>query len=133
MPTSYVIDPVRRLIINTGNGVLTHADCLEHHARLRADPHFDPTYSQLDDFSGVEKFELSQEEIADLARNPIFSQCAQRLFVTPTDLSFGLSRMFAMLREIAGERGIIIARSRAEAIEYLRREPKSPAEPGTGT
>ena len=47
----YNIDKERRLVLSSGNGVLTKEDLLGHMDRLSKDPDFDPDFSQVLDFT----------------------------------------------------------------------------------
>jgi len=78
-------------------------DALEHQKQLQKDPDFEPSFSQLLDFTNVTDVELSSEEIRRLAQKTIFSANSRRAFLVNSDLKFGLARMFAELRETFGE------------------------------
>ena len=51
MPVTYAIDPARRLVLNTGYGILTDADLRATQRRMVEDPAFQPSYSQLFDLT----------------------------------------------------------------------------------
>jgi hypothetical protein len=111
MPSSYKIDKENRLVISTGTGVLTMADALAHQEQLLKDPDFDPSFSQLLDFTHVTDVELSSEEIHRLARTTVFSANSRLAFLANSDLKLGLARMFAIIRESFGEKGIRVFRN----------------------
>ena len=118
MPSSYKIDKENRLVISTGSGVLTLADSLSHQERLLKDADFDPSFSQLLDFTQVTDVELSSEEIHRLARTTVFSSNSRRAFLVDTDLKFGLARLFAIMRESFGEKGIRVFRNFDDALDW---------------
>lgn len=91
-----------------------------------ADPDFDPRYSQLVDYTHITRIDLTPADVRQLAVRNIFSPDSRRAFLVPNDLAFGLGRMFEILREAAGERGIRIFRSLDEALEWVLSKQESP-------
>jgi hypothetical protein len=106
MPAFYKIDKENRLVMTTGSGILTMADAIAHQEKLQRDPDFDPSYSQLLDFSHVSKIEINSEHIRRIAQDSVFSPTSRRAFLVNNDTAYGLARMFAILRESAGDTGI---------------------------
>ena len=104
MPAFYKIDKERRLVMTAASGVLSLADALSHLERLSKDPDFDPSYTQIADFMQVTKIELSAQNIHDLAQRSIFSPQSRRPFIVPSDVAYGLARMFEILRENKAKR-----------------------------
>lgn len=119
MPAFYKIDKEHRLVFTTGSGVFSHADAMAHMEKLSKDPDFDPSYSQIADFSQVTAFEISAQQIRELAQKSLFSPSSHRAFIAPNDLGYGLGRMFEMLRENQGEMGIRVFRSLEEALDWV--------------
>ena len=119
MPAFYKIDKERKLVMSTGSGVLTLADALAHQEQLLKDPDFSPDFSQLLDFTHITGIELSTEDIQRLARTTIFSANSRRAFLVDSDLKFGLARMFAVFREILGEKGIQVFRNLDDALDWV--------------
>jgi len=119
MPAFYKIDKERRLVISTGAGILTMAEILAHQKKLGNDPDFDPGFSQLIDFSQVSELDLDASDIRVLAQRSIFSPRSRRAFIMPTELAYGLGRMYGMLRESAGEHGIGVFRDLEEALDWI--------------
>jgi len=119
MPAHYKIDKERRLVMTTVFGVVTLADGLAHQEKLRKDPDFDPSFSQLMDFSHAAKIELTAEDVRTLAQQSIFSPDSRRAILVSGDLAFGLARMFEALRESFGEQGIRVFRNLDEALDWV--------------
>ena len=119
MPTFYKIDKERRLVMSTGSGVFTLADAVSHMDKLSKDPDFDPSFSQISDFTHVTQIELSGDDIRRLAQRTIFSPHSRRAFITPNETVFGLGRMFEILRGLEGEKGIRIFRTLEEALDWV--------------
>jgi hypothetical protein len=119
MPAFYKIDRAHKLVLSTASGVFTLADALAHQDQLLADPAFDPAFSQLLDYTHVTKTELSTEDIRTLAVRSIFWSSSRRAILVSRDLEFGFARMFEMLRESEGEKGIRVFRNLDEALEWI--------------
>jgi len=119
MPQFYKIDKERRLVLSTASGVFSRADAAGHMERLLKDPDFDPSYSQIADFTQVTKIELSAQDVHELAQRSVFSPQSRRALIVPNDVAYGLGRMFGMLRENQGEMGIRIFRNLEEALDWV--------------
>jgi len=115
MPAFFEIEKHHRLVITSASGVVTMAEALAHNQKLRKDPDFDPSFSQLIDLSNVTKIELNREDILTLAQDPILSDNSRRAILATGDLTFGLARMFEMFRESKGKETIRVFRNRDEA------------------
>jgi hypothetical protein len=118
MPAFYKIDKERRLVLSSGSGILNLDEALSHFERLLADPEFDPTYSQLMDFSQVERFDFTAVDVQQMALRKIFSKESRRAILVPNDLAFGLARMYEILRENGGEHGVRVFRNLEAALEW---------------
>jgi hypothetical protein len=119
MPAFYKIDKERKLVMSAGSGVLTREDLLGHQERLLKDPEFDPTFSQLSDFTQITKVDLTPEDVRFAARKNIFSPHSRRAMLVKDDLQYGLARMFEIHRELAGEKGIRVFRNIDEALDWV--------------
>ena len=129
MPFFIRIEKERRLVMSTAHGVFTLADALEHQKQLQSDPDFDPSFSQLADFTQITKIDLAADEVRLLAHRSIFSPEARRAFVVKGDLAFGLARLFEILRETMGEQGIGVFRNLDDALEWaLAARPSAQAD-----
>ena len=120
MPADFSIDAQRRIVFSRAEGVLTVAEILDNSDRMRRDPEFRPDFNQLFDLRGVTKFELSNEDIEQLARQLIFAPESRRAFLVTPGLQVGMARMFATYRTIAGgEHGIRIFTDPGEARSWV--------------
>jgi len=126
MPTFFNIDKDRRLVMSTATGVFNKEDALSHQQRLQAHPDFDPSYSQLADFTHVTKFDVTAEDIRQLAFNSLFAPSARRALLVSGDFAFGLGRMYEMLREGAGESGVRVFRNLDEALDWVLAKTEAP-------
>jgi hypothetical protein len=119
MPVFYKIDKEHRLVMTMGSGVFGLAAMLAHQDQLLADPDFDPSYSQLLDFTHVTKVDIDAEDVRKLAARSVFWPCARRAILVNTDIEYGFARMFEMLRENAGEKGIRVFRNLDDALAWV--------------
>jgi len=119
MPAFYKIDKERRLVMSSGSGVLTKEDIFEHQERLSKDPDFDPTFSQLSDFTHITKIDITPEDVRLAAQKNLFSPQSRRAMLVKDDLQFGLARMFEIHRELAGEKGIRVFRKIEDALDWI--------------
>lgn len=109
-------------MLSSAYGVFSRADSVAHKEELLKDPDFDPSYAQIADFTQVTKFELSAEDIQELAQVSVFSPQSRRALVVPSDVSYGLARMFGTLRETEGENELGVFRSVEEALNWVFRK-----------
>ena len=119
MPAFYKIDRENRLVMTTASGTVTLADALAHQEKLRRDPDFDPSFSQLLDVSFVTRLEITREHVRLLAQSSSFLHNSRRAVLVSNDTAYGLARMFEMLRESAGDTGIEVFRSLDEALDWV--------------
>jgi hypothetical protein len=119
MPAFYKIDKERRLVMSSGAGTFTLADALAHQEELATDPDFDPSFSQLMDFSHITAFDIDADGVRRLAQRSIFSPQSRRAIIMTSDAAYGLARMFEILREEAGEHGIRVFRNLDEALDWI--------------
>lgn len=110
MPADFIIDEQNRAVFSFGTGVFSLADAVGHMDRLSSDPLFHPDFNQIIDFTALTAVDLTPDQIRELAKRNIFSPKSRRSYVVASDYQFGLSRMFATLRENEGEPGIITFR-----------------------
>jgi hypothetical protein len=72
------------------------------------------------DVTNVTDAQLSAAEIQTLAARAVFSPDSRRAVLVRNDLQFGLARMFELLRENQGEKGIRIFRKLEDALEWIQ-------------
>jgi hypothetical protein len=118
LPASYEIDPKRKLVITRVWDPATEEDVLDHGERLRADPHFDPTYKQLADMSGVTQIRVSTGTVEQLSRGQLFAPGSQRAFVASHDAVFGMLRKYELHAESVGQT-VRVFRERKSAEDWL--------------
>ena len=117
MAVTYRRDPERRLLVVTLAGLVTESDLNRLTDEVRQDATVDPTWSALVDASALNPAGITTEMLrlrASIPRpNPV-----QIAVVAPTDVVFGLARMFQMMSEGQGNR-IEVFRFPGDALAWL--------------
>jgi hypothetical protein len=119
MPAEYRIDRDNKIVLSRAWGKVAIEDFHAHGTRLRADPDFSPDFRQLWDFTEVSESVSDFDAMARLAQTNVFSPTSRRAMLAPSDVVFGVGRMFQMLRESKGETGIRVFRDRESALRWL--------------
>jgi hypothetical protein len=119
MPFEIEIDVGRSLVVVVVTGVVSDDDLVQGTEYLRGHPDFRPHFDQLVVGTAVERLDVTREGVMKLTSgDPIFAGPSRRALVAPSQLGFGMSRMFELLRDgRAGE--INVFRSEQEALQWL--------------
>jgi len=96
LPTSYEIDPQRRLVTSRIWGAVTDAEIHQHNQKLRYDPKFDPTFQQLVDMTGITTIGVSTSMINETSLDQFFEPGTRRAFIA-TDCE-GMARADLFVR-----------------------------------
>jgi hypothetical protein len=115
---SYKIDRALRVVRSRGWGTLTTRDLQDYTSRLLADPVFDPDYRSLADLSEVTRVDIDQVALSQAAWMPSFTPGTRRAIIAPSDLVYGLARMFATHSE-RFDQVVHVFRHRADAEAWL--------------
>jgi hypothetical protein len=118
---AYTIDPARKLVRVLVTGSLAVDDALLHQSRLKADPAFDPIFSQITIFTNVLQHSLDAAALRSIAQNAPYGPGARRAFVLPNDLGYGLGRMFQAYADGTARGEVAIFRDEAEALAWALR------------
>ncbi len=118
VPMSYAMDPESRMVRCRAWGTLSNEDLRDHYAKMAADPQFAPGYCQLGDLSGVVALTADSATIAEVASRPVFDAEARRAIIAPSDAAYGVSRMFAIYAERAGQ-DVRVFRGAPEAEQWV--------------
>lgn len=128
MPADFELDMLERTVRSRGWGVVTDDDLFNHLEQIRAlfdQGILDSTWAQVADFSAAERFDqVSPEGIRRMAACNPWPNASLRAIVLPSDLGFGLGRMYEMLCGAGGE-NVCVVRSEADALAWMshRRGP----------
>jgi hypothetical protein len=125
MPIIFRIDHERRLVIARGVGIFRRSDPFEYQQQVWSRPDV-AGYDELIDMSGVREVDLSSPErmrqLAETAsRDDIPAGGARMAIVAPTDITFGLARMYEAHRTLQphSTKNVGVFRTLAEALEFL--------------
>ena len=119
MPLEIEIRSEERLVITRWIGSMGDRDLIDADDEFRKNPAIKPEFDQLADLTLATEGGVSRQTLQVLTtRAPAFSNTSRRAFVAPSDVTFGMARMFEQMRgEDAGE--IRIFRSMEEAEKWL--------------
>jgi hypothetical protein len=127
MPIEYCIDSERRIVIAKGYGTFTHEDVLKYQQDVWSRPEL-VGYDELVDMSHVELIALSSterlREVAWLSAGMDSQSLLSRFaIVAPTDLAFGLGRMYETFRNLndRSTKQVGVFRSLDGALAFLGR------------
>ena len=102
MPTRYVIDKHRRVVVSTGWDRVTFAELQAHENELLRDPDFNAEFDQLIDATAVAQFDVSHDEVKMIAARKVFSATSRRAFVAGSSFIYGMGRMISIYAELSG-------------------------------
>ena len=125
MPASYEIDTQKKLVVLTAWGICDAEDVRQFRKHLSNDRNFDPSFSELADFTRVTNVKFTPDEVRMLAEVSPFSAHSRRALVAEDQLIFGLSKMFSILRSLRGDDDLRVFRSRREAMAWLMEKDKA--------
>jgi hypothetical protein len=126
MAWSYQIDLAGRRVLSTYSGVITDSDLAEHMEALSLEPDFCEDFDQLVEVSSDSLIEVTREGIRSNVDSHPFGSGSRRAIVVVTDVGFGMSRMFQILRD-ANPDEVGVFRSKEEALRWLAEDPDPPA------
>jgi hypothetical protein len=119
MPVRHSIDLGPPLVYTTFSGHVTDADLREHLVALLADERFYPMMPELVDLTDVTDVSVTSAMVEASARWLLHSPLARRAIVAPTDVLFGLSRMYQLYRDDLSGDTLKVFRTRERALEWL--------------
>jgi hypothetical protein len=125
MPIDYRIDDARRLVLVHGHGTVTDEEVFAYQREVWSRPDVEG-FDELVDMTGVEHIALpSADRVQDLARlsagMDTCSRASRLAVVAPTDVAFGLGRMYQTHRELdpRSTKEVGVFRTRPEALAFL--------------
>jgi len=97
------IDVDRGLVFTRLVGPVSAAEVDEHNRNLAKDPQFNPRFRQLVDVTELTRLH-DAGEVRKSAEEHVFSPGVRRALVASSEAAFGMSRMFAIQSESAGQK-----------------------------
>jgi len=118
MPVHVAVDRERKLVVTSYSGEVNDADVARQISEIQRSAPFDSEYSAITDFSGVTQFNISLDQIRQVAETESPLAKSKRVMVAPTDVAYGTSRMFQALSSNTRPK-ITVVRTLAEAYQVL--------------
>lgn len=100
MPATHYIDRERKTVFAKATGNLTLAELLNERESMRSNPDFDPSFSFLMDLRDVTGLHITNAELRILAANSAHDQSAKHAYVVPSDVVFGMARIYAAISKV---------------------------------
>ncbi len=117
---SYAWDLERQIFVATWIGVLTDRILLRSYEAYYSAPDYDPTCRELADLRGLTGNQMTTEglkKMAELAQR--FQRSGLTAILAPTDISFGLARMYNVFGPDAAKR-FEVFRDLPSALDWLQ-------------
>lgn len=118
VPAVSTVVPEHTVVLSVGWGALTGPDLIASTRVLAANPQFRPDYRQLMDLRAVTLPTVDGRDMQQIAAANPFLPEALRAIVVSSDMTFGLARMYQMLRNGPVET-LHVCRDVDEAFEWL--------------
>jgi hypothetical protein len=97
------IDPRKRVVTLRVSGELDDSGLLRLADELRKDPEVQPDFSLLIDLTGASGRQVTSGGVRTLVSEPlVLSPTSRRAVVVPSDLGYGMARMYELQREKGG-------------------------------
>jgi hypothetical protein len=128
MPLTVRVDQALRVRYAVASGTVTDADVLDTYGGELVDPTFDPALDQIFDGRAIDRLEVTSEALRTLADLMVVVDGAlppgihpRVAIVVPTDVAFGLARMYQAYRESRGTpKQYYVCRSMDEARRWMQ-------------
>jgi hypothetical protein len=124
MAIHFTVFPDLNLLLSEFEGVVNPVELLAWYEALRSHDEFRTDIRQLADFRRNVPEAWTADEMKRVLEMEPFGEGARRAFVGPSDVVFGLARMYASFSDTLGRGGNIEAfRDMDEALEWLGVDP----------
>lgn len=95
-----MIDDVNRIVRTIFSGTVTHSDPGENNRKLRCDPAFDPTFSEIIEFEANAVVRFGSTDIMFLLKSNLFAKTSRRAIVVGSRPSiYGTARIFQLVAD----------------------------------
>lgn len=119
MAVQIEVDTKRKLVITRFTGDFQPADLLGIPGLIRSHQNFDPSFSEIVDFSEVAAGDISSSALQEhLKRESVFSPTSMHVVIAPRPYVFGLARMGQVYAEKTRP-NFAVVKSMKEAHEVL--------------
>lgn len=111
------IFPEQRLVLSEFYDEVTDEEILQHGRAIRSDPRFEPTFSEIVDFTRVTRVAVSENTLKLLARGKsVFSADSKHAVIAPTGPVYDLARAY---QAEADSRILAVVQTREQACKFL--------------
>jgi hypothetical protein len=125
MPIRYVVSRARRVVLTTWSGYVTVDEIIQNAKRLCINPDFDSTFSELVDLRDLSGTNATAADLSYFSEeHDPFSVGSRRAVFAPSELAFGIARMYEILRGEAGN--LAVFRTMEETCQSLGVEQWAP-------
>lgn len=124
MPVKVEVDRSRKLVVTSYSGEVTDADVRQQVSEVHRLAPYDADYRAITDFTHAAQFNISTDQIKDVAERDSPLSEARRVIVAPSDIAYGTLRMFQSLSS-STRPNIMVVRSLTEAYATLDIEPEA--------
>lgn len=131
MSVEYTIDAVQKVVVVRFVGEMTDADLIGIGTATKSHPLFDPSFSEIVDFSAVTGKSISTFAVQEVARRTsVYDLTSKHIVIAPQPHVFGLTRMFQTYAE-QSRPNMAVVKTMDEACELLglKRRPGSSSRP----
>lgn len=118
MPVTHRVDVENRIVHTEYSGEVTDADLRAQYLALRNDPQFDPSFCEVIDTTHVTRAAVSSAALRECAGWVVFSSTARRALIAPTDLLYGVCRIYQGNLDRGGDVTHVF-RTRVDAIAWI--------------
>lgn len=119
MAFAYWIVPAKRLVVVRGSGVVADQETLSLRRALGNDTRFASDLCELADYREVTDFVLSSLTLRILGAINPYGARSRRALVAPTDLVYGMMRMWQLRRAPESADHVEVFREMKDALEWL--------------
>ena len=111
------IFPEKRLVCSEFYGEVTGREILEHGCAIRSDLRFDPSFSEIVDFTRVTGVNVAEEVLKQLAdAKSVFSDDSRHAIIAPAGPLYELARLY---QSQADSRIVAVVQTREQACHFL--------------
>ena len=121
MTWTCVIDESLELVVISFEGEITDSEIFEASLSIKSNPKHRPYFNQLVDMLAVTSGEVSRMGLHRIMHMNLFGIGSRRAIVADSDLLFGMSRMFEILRQ-EGKEEIQVFHTLEEAELWLQEQ-----------
>lgn len=118
MTLRYTVYREQQIIITNASGRLTLDNMKKHMQTVQKHPDIEPDFNHIFDLREAVKIDITTGDVKQLAEFSFFNEQSKRAIVAPTDLFYGMSRMYEVFKNESSV-NIKVFRNYEEAKEWV--------------